>query len=421
MMYLLIYNFVVQVYNFVANILALFQPKSKKWVEGRRDLFQNLALELTTKKLDGQSFIWFHCASLGEFEQGRPLIERIKKEYTDEKILLTFFSPSGYEIRKDYPFADVVCYLPLDTKRNAKQFLDLIEPTMVFWVKYEFWFNILAELHQRKIPTFLISGIFKADHFFFSPFGKWHRKCLDFFTHLFIQNQLSATYLENIGFSHLTVSGDTRLDRVLDIAKENKQFALLEKFKVADDRPIIICGSTWQPDEAIITQFINKSASNLPFRFIIAPHEIKVENIANLVQKINAKVVQYSVTNLEEIGQQDILIIDNIGMLSALYKYGKIAYIGGAFGSGLHNILEPIVFGLPVIFGAKYQKFEEAVALTEQQGCFSIKDYQEFCQTVAFLNQEKNYSRASTIVTKYVETNQGATQKILSSKKVELF
>lgn len=419
-MYLHIYNFVIQLYNFVANILALFQPKSKKWVKGRRDLFQDLALELKIKNLDNQSFIWFHCASLGEFEQGRPLIERIKKEYPDEKILLTFFSPSGYEIRKNYAFADIVCYLPLDTKRNAKRFLDLVEPTVVFWVKYEFWFNILSALHHRKIPTFLVSGIFRADHFFFSPFGKWHRKCLNFFTHLFVQNQASATHLQAVGFSHITVSGDTRLDRVLDIAKENRQFKLLEKFKTADDRPIIICGSTWQPDEAIITQFINENAANLPFRFIIAPHEIKTEKITNLVKGIEVKVTRYSMTSSAEIGKHDVLIIDNIGMLSALYKYGKIAYIGGAFGAGLHNILEPIVFGLPVIFGAKYQKFEEAVTLVEQKGCFSIKDYEGFCQTVKFLNQEKNYINTATIATKYVTTNEGATQKILSSQVVEL-
>lgn len=419
-MYLLIYNFTIRLYYFTARLLAFFKPKAKKWIEGRHDFFQNLEEELTTKGLDNQPFIWFHCASLGEFEQGRPLIERIKKEYPDERILLTFFSPSGYEIRKNYAFADVVCYLPLDTKRNANQFLDLIEPMMVFWVKYEFWFNILAELNQRKIPTFLVSGIFSADHFFFSPFGKWHRQCLDFFTHLFVQNQESATLLEKIGFSHVTVSGDTRLDRVLDIANENKPFELLEKFKNKDDRPTIICGSTWQPDEAIITKFINENAANLPFKFVIAPHEIKVENINNLIQRIQVKAVRYSQANLAEIGNYDVLIIDNIGMLSALYKYGKIAYIGGAFGSGLHNILEPIVFGLPVIFGAKYQKFEEAVALTEQQGCFSIKDYDGFCETIAFLNQEKNYKNASTIVQKYVETKKGATQKILASSQIQL-
>jgi 3-deoxy-D-manno-octulosonic-acid transferase len=278
----------------------------------------------------------------------------------------------------------------------------------------------LSALHHRKIPTFLVSGIFRADHFFFSPFGKWHRKCLNFFTHLFVQNQASATHLEAVGFSHITVSGDTRLDRVLDIAKENRQFKLLEKFKTADDRPIIICGSTWQPDEAIITQFINENAANLPFRFIIAPHEIKTEKITNLVKGIEVKVTRYSMTSSAEIGKHDVLIIDNIGMLSALYKYGKIAYIGGAFGAGLHNILEPIVFGLPVIFGAKYQKFEEAVTLVEQKGCFSIKDYEGFCQTVKFLNQEKNYINTATIATKYVTTNEGATQKILSSQVVEL-
>lgn len=419
-MYLLIYNFAIRLYGVTARFLAFFQPKAKKWVTGRRDFFQNLERELKTKNLDNQPFIWFHCASLGEFEQGRPLIERIKKEYPEERILLTFFSPSGYDIRKNYAFADVVCYLPLDTKSNAKHFLDLIEPTMVFWVKYEFWFHILAELHERKTPLFLVSGIFRSNHFFFSFIGKKHRQCLDFFTHLFLQNEASATNLRQFGYSNTTVSGDTRLDRVMDIANENKQFELLEKFKSANQRPIIICGSTWQPDEAIIAQFINDNSSNLRFRFVIAPHEIKNENITALIQKIKVKTVRYSKTNLEEIGENDVLIIDNIGMLSALYKYGKIAYIGGAFGSGLHNILEPIVFGLPVVFGSKYQKFEEAVALTEQKGCFSIKNYTDFCAIIAFLNQQENYEKASKTVQQYVLSKKGATQKILASNQVQL-
>ena len=417
-MYLLVYNLVIQLYNFIAKILAIFQPKAKKWVDGRYNLFESLEQDLKYKNLDNQNFIWFHCSSLGEFEQGRPLIERIKKDYPKEKILLTFFSPSGYEIRKNYAFADVVSYLPLDTKKNAKRLLDLIKPSMVFWVKYEFWYHILAELSHRKVPTFMISGIFRNNHFFFSPFGKWHRKCLHFFDHIFVQNQDSATNLEAFNFSHFTVAGDTRLDRVIDIANENKTFELLEKFKQTDDRPIVICGSTWQPDEAIITKYINENATNLPFRFIIAPHEINSEKINNLVQKINVNTIQYSKMILDEIDKNDVLIIDNIGMLSALYKYGKIAYIGGAFGSGLHNILEPIVFGLPVIFGTKYQKFEEASTLVDQKGCFSINNYENFCDIITSLNQEENYKIASTIVKKYVLDYKGATEKILGSEQI---
>lgn len=418
-MYFFIYNIGIFLYGFIAKILALFQPKAKKWVKGRQGLFQKLQQELQTKNIDKQQLIWFHCSSLGEFEQGRPLIEAIKKQYPNEKILLTFFSPSGYEIRQNYALADIIFYLPLDTKKNAKQFIDLVQPKLVFWVKYEFWYHFLETLHQRKIPVFLVSGIFRKKHFFFSPFGKTHRQCLQFFEHLFVQNAISKKHLEAVGISHLTIAGDTRLDRVLAIAAEKKRFEIIDQFAKANQKPIIVCGSTWQPDETIIAQYINDNVDNLPFQFIIAPHEINSLNINGLQEKINAKSIRYSNATNENIINYDILIIDNIGMLSALYRYGKIAYIGGAFGSGLHNILEPIVFGLPVIFGTKYQKFEEAVNLVGEKGGFSVTSYEAFNAVIKQLSKELFYQQAFAKAKKYVIDNQGATQLILQSTQVQ--
>lgn len=418
-MYFFFYNIGIWLYGIIAKLLALFQPKAHKWVEGRSNWFQDLEEKLSAKAFENKQFIWFHCASLGEFEQGRPVIEAIKAKYPNERILLTFFSPSGYEIRKNYAFADIVVYLPLDTKQNAQRFIDLVQPKMVFWVKYEYWYHFLETLHQRQIPIFLVSGIFRVNHFFFSPFGKSHRQCLDFFTHLFVQNEESEKHLHQVGFKHTSVVGDTRLDRVLAIAAANKKFEIVTEFATADERPIIVCGSTWSPDEAVICQYINNHKEQLPFRFIIAPHEIKELKINSLVEKVAVKTVRYSIAKKETVGDFEVLIIDNVGMLSALYRYGKIAYIGGALGSGLHNTLEPIVFGLPVIFGTKYQKFEEAVTLVEQKGGFSIANYEDFLSAVEALQNDDFYQKASKIAQRYVDQNQGATQAIVQSKQVE--
>ncbi len=418
-MYLFLYDFGIRLYYRAIKVSALFRPKAKQWSDGRYDLLKVLKEVIDLKNIDNQPFIWFHCASLGEFEQGRPLIEAIKKRNSNEKILLTFFSPSGYEIRKNYAFADVVAYLPLDTKQNVQQFLDIVRPKMVFWVKYEFWYRFLEALHERNIPTFLVSGIFRKNHFFFSPFGKSHRKCLNFFEHLFLQNQTSKNNLQQIRCLHTTVTGDTRLDRVLTIAAEQKRFEIVEAFVRKDERPIIICGSTWQPDETILSTYINAHNTLLPFRFIIAPHEINELKINLLKEKIKRPSIRYSEAKINDVGNFDLLIIDNIGMLSALYHYGKLAYIGGAFGSGLHNTLEPIVFGLPVIFGPKYQKFEEAVHLVEAKGGFSIKDYEDFCTIIQALENEDFYKKAAKTAKKYVTDHQGATSKIIHSVHIQ--
>ena len=423
-MYFILYDIGIFLYGLVAKLLSPFQRKAKKWVKGRKDLLQLLPKELHSKRIQKHELIWFHCSSLGEFEQGRPLIEAIKKNYPEEKILLTFFSPSGYDLQHKYELADIVTYLPLDTKKNAKEFVELVQPKLVFWVKYEFWYHFLAALHQRQIPVFLVSGIFRPNHFFFTPFGKTHLRCLSFFKHLFVQNTSSKKMLETVNIDHVTVAGDTRLDRVLTILKENKRFEEIEEFSNSSDKPIIICGSTWPADEDIITQYIN-NYSTLPYRFIIAPHEIKSTNINSLQKKINIPSICYSeiIDNKFDgnIDQFEVLIIDNIGMLSASYRYGHIAYIGGAFGAGLHNILEPIVFGLPVIFGKNYHKFDEAFTLVKNKGAFSIHNSEQFSEIIDQLSQADFYEQTSSQARQYVIDNQGATEKILQSPQLKAY
>lgn len=414
-MYFILYDIGIFFYGFIAKLLSLFQVKARKWVEGRQNLLEYLQSELQTKKIKKNELIWFHCSSLGEFEQGRPLIEAIKEKYPKEKILLTFFSPSGYDIQNEYAYADIVAYLPLDTKKNARDFVKLVQPKMVFWVKYEFWYYLLENLHHSNIPVFLISGIFRPNHFFFSPFGKSHRQCLYFFEHIFVQNSTSRNLLEKLNIKNITVAGDTRLDRVLMIADENRRYSLIEQFADASDKPIIICGSTWPADDDIIVQYINNNRRQLPYRFIIAPHEIEAHKINALKKKIKIPAICYSGSTREKIGNFDVLIIDNIGMLSALYRYGYFAYIGGAFGTGLHNILEPIVFGLPVVFGRNYQKFDEAISIINNKGGVSIKNIEEFSEIAGKFLDTKFYQQTSKKARQYVTINQGATSKIMHS------
>lgn len=417
----MIYNFIIHLYGFSAKILALFNKKAKLWQEGRIDFFDTFSKAISSLKIDNQPIIWFHCASLGEFEQGRPLIEQIKNDYPNYKIVLTFFSPSGYEVRKNYADADLVFYLPLDTKKNAVRFVEILQPKVVFWVKYEFWKNYLETLSERKIPVFLVSAIFRKNHFFFSFFGQFYRKVLYNFTHIFLQNETSKIHLAKINFTNVSVVGDTRLDRVLAIAKAKKTFPIIDAFAQKSTKPIFICGSTWKADEVIISQFINEHKANLPYQFIIAPHEIKKEKIQELEASIQTTVIKYSAATVRNIENSEILIIDNIGMLSSLYQYGKIAYIGGAFGAGLHNTLEPIVFGLPVIFGEKYQKFEEAVYLVQQKGGFSIENYEAFRAVINQLNEVEFYKKTANTAENYVLTNKGATEKIMRSPQVKSF
>jgi 3-deoxy-D-manno-octulosonic-acid transferase len=403
-----LYNLSIYLYLFAIKIASLFNAKAKLWSSGRSENFDKIKSAINNQQ---SLLIWFHCASLGEFEQARPLIEKYKTQNPTHKILLTFFSPSGYEIRKNYAFADYIFYLPIDTSANAKKFIELIKPKLVFFVKYEFWFNYLNELKRKNIPVYLVSGIFRENHYFFKWYSAWFRKQLNCFTHFYLQDEKSVELINAIGYINATVTGDTRFDRVADIAKNVKSFPLIEQFK--QEKKVLICGSTWKEDEKIISDC---SLHIADYKLIIAPHEIDDTRINSIIQLFsNSTIVRYSQANPENVKTADILIIDNIGMLSSLYQYGTIAYIGGGFGKGIHNILEAATFGLPVIFGSNYYKFNEAKELIHLGGAFSISNNEDFEATVKLLGDKMVLQTASHIAKYYVQSRVGATDKILNS------
>ena len=382
-------------------------------VKGRRN-WQN---ELRNKVQKDTKYLWFHCASLGEFEQGRPLMEETIKQFPEYKIVLTFFSPSGYEIRKNYHGADIICYLPIDTKKNAGAFIDIINPEKVFFVKYEFWYNYLSELKARGIPLYIVSAIFRKDQHFFknTPWGHWYRKALFSFEHFFIQNEDSADLLENIGIEKFTIAGDTRFDRVASIASGAKEFEIVERFK--GNSQLLVAGSTWKADEELLVEFINRQKDVDNLKFIIAPHEVSPTNINRIHKLLKKPTVLFSQASIAEIKNHQVLIIDSIGILSSLYQYGNLAYIGGGFGVGIHNILEAATFGLPILFGPNYKKFQEAVDLIHEKGAFSIANFFELEAALNLLLQQKNeLEKASEKSKKYVEKNVGSTKLII--KKV---
>ncbi len=407
---ILIYNLGIFAYSLMIRLAALFNQKAKFMIEGRKQWQSNL---LATVDKNSR-YLWFHCASLGEFEQGRPVIEEIKKQFPEYKIALTFFSPSGYEIRKNYDGADIVCYLPMDSKKNARQFLDILKPQKVFFVKYEFWYHFITELKNRQIPLYIISAIFRENQHFFknTPWGKWYRKMLFSFEHLFIQNDTSAGLLKKIGIRNFTISGDTRFDRVAEIARGAKKFEIVEKFR--GNNVTLIAGSTWKPDEELLTTFINNSNNT---KFIIAPHEVSPVNINRIHQLLKKTAISFSKAQISNISNYDVLIIDSIGILSSLYQYGDIAYIGGGFGVGIHNILEAATFGLPVFFGPNYKKFKEATDLVEEKGAFSVQNYNDLTSALTLLlSDTKKLKKAAEISKNYVEKNVGSTTLI--TKKV---
>ncbi|MGM0504598.1 MAG: 3-deoxy-D-manno-octulosonic acid transferase [Bacteroidota bacterium] len=405
-----IYLLGIHLYYFVVLIASLFNRKAKLWIRGRKKLLKTIESRVSRESKTA----WFHCASLGEFEQGRPLIEAFKKKYTDFKILLTFYSPSGFEIRKNYQHADDVFYLPLDTPRNAKKFLNLVKPDIIFFIKYEFWYFFLREIYKRKIPLYLVSGIFRKEQRFFKPFNLQYRKMLRFFSHFFVQNEPSEKLLQSIDIKNVTVTGDTRFDRVYAIAKQSKALPLIEKFK--NNSGVFIAGSTWKPDEEIIINYYNQTVQK--FKLIVAPHEVNAENIERILKLFDThkKVVKYSEANINNIEEADVLIVDCIGLLSSLYRYGDIAYIGGGFGKGIHNILEAATYGIPVIFGPNYEKFQEAVALIQVGGAIAIQNYNDFEHTINRLLSDKNLiHEKGEIASTFVKQKTGATEKILNT------
>lgn len=403
----LLYNLSILLYRLAIGIVSPFNPKAKKWIGGRKDIFEKLEKAIAKDA----PLAWFHCASLGEFEQGRPVIEAFRKNYPQYKILVTFFSPSGYEIRKNYSGADHVFYLPIDTRANAERFISIANPRLVIFVKYEFWFNYLDILHKKNIPLYLISATFRTSQHFFRAYGGWYRKALHYYTHIFVQNKASKDILNNIGVNQVTVSGDTRFDRVADVASEARELSLAEAF--SKDAFVLVAGSTWEADEEFIVPLAREHKE---LKLIIAPHEISDARISSLVSETerSARVIKYSQADIASVKAAQVLIIDNIGMLSSLYRYGQIAYIGGGFGKGIHNTLEAAAYGMPVLFGPNYQKFLEAKALVKLGGAFSIYSYDDLNNRITTLiTDQKKLQHASQVSRNFVQENKGATAAIL--------
>jgi 3-deoxy-D-manno-octulosonic-acid transferase len=402
----LLYSIAIHLYYLVILCSSLFDKKARLWIIGRKDWRKRLR----AWKPYGNPVYWFHAASLGEFEQGRPLIEAVKKHKPGCSIILTFYSPSGFEIRKNYQEADLVCYLPLDTAYNARKFIALAKPASVFLIKYEYWYFYLKHLHGSGIPVYLVSGIFRKNHIFFRWYGQWFRNKLSYIDHFFVQDQPSAVLLNSSGFRNVTVSGDTRFDRVASLGAAARNIDLAGAF--VQDGPCLVAGSTWPADEMILVQFINESVN--PIKLILAPHEIGKEHIRKLVMMIRKPVALFSEASLNDIAEKQVLIIDNIGMLSSLYRYGQLAYVGGGFGKGIHNILEAATYSVPVVFGPNYQKFHEAKELIACMGAFTVSDYPEFRDKLHYLlrNPEALHN-ASKQAGHYVISNIGATNRIL--------
>ncbi|MBX2872322.1 MAG: 3-deoxy-D-manno-octulosonic acid transferase [Saprospiraceae bacterium] len=406
----LLYTIAIRLYGLGIFLASFFSEKARLWIEGRKNWAAYLqAFNQKFPEKPGQERIWVHCASLGEFEQGRTLIEFIKSNSPETLVILTFFSPSGYEIRKNYAHADAILYLPLDTKTNARRFLQLVRPDKAIFVKYEFWHHYLAALQKTNIATVVISAIFRPEQIFFKPYGGFFRNMLHALDHLFVQDQASVDLLGTIGISSATKAGDTRIDRVAQIPTEGKHFPKVAAF--VGEAPCMIVGSSWGPDEAVLKDGIAKS---LPenWKIILAPHDISEAHLASIEKLWAGQVQRYSTLSSAEKGSGRFLLIDNIGMLQSLYRYGKIAYIGGGFGAGIHNTLEPITFGLPVIFGPKFQKFEEAKQLLRLGGGFTISSAEELAETLDLLLESETYEIASERAKAYIEQNQGGTQKI---------
>lgn len=410
----LLYNLLLFKASFVLPILALFSKKINLFVKGRKETLAKLS---SLKKTD--KTIWFHAASLGEFEQARPIIEKLKSDYKETyKIVVTFFSPSGYEIRKNYNLADVVCYLPLDRKSKVKKFVEIVNPTLAIFVKYEFWPNLLNELKEKETLTILVSGIFRKNQIFFKWYGGFMRKSLNAFHHFFVQDNSSKKLLQQLNFNNVTIAGDTRFDRVSKILEQDNSLDFIDEFK--NNQYTIVAGSTWQEDEKLLVNYINNEASENE-KFIIAPHNINQKNIYTLKKSILKKTVLFSEKTDKNLAEYQVFIIDTIGILTKIYSYADITYVGGGLKTGLHNILEPATFGVPIVIGNKYSKFKEAVDLVDLKGCISISNQKEFSAIFTKLKSEENYRKQKGNINKeYIQDNLGTTQLIMNYLKTQL-
>lgn len=402
-----LYNFLIYISSFIIWLSQFFSRKMKLFLDGRKDVFKTLASSIKAE----DKTIWFHCASLGEFEQGVPLMEVLKEKHPSHKLVITFFSPSGYEIKKNTPLADVVVYLPLDTPKNARNFIQLVHPSLAIFIKYEFWPNYLFQLKKNNIKTFLVSGLFRENQLFFKSYGGFMRKSLKSFNHFFVQDESSEKLLQQINFNNITVSGDTRFDRVFNQLKQDNNLDFISHFK--QESLCIVCGSTWPEDEQVLLDYINSSSSTV--KFIIAPHKIEAGKIEAFKQNIKKKVVLFSEKENLNLSGYSILIIDTIGLLTKIYSYADIAYVGGAMGStGLHNILEPITFGIPIVIGKNLKKFPEAKTLLDLKGLFSVNDTAECSEILTKLADDEDFRhKAGMIAKQYAKRNIGATQKVV--------
>ena len=401
------YNILIHIAYFIIQVISLFNKKLKLFVSGRKETFKKLTAISSSDRV-----FWIHAASLGEFEQARPIIEKLKVNYPNHKIVVTFFSPSGYEIRKNYDLADVVCYLPFDTKKNVNRFIKLVHPELTIIVKYEFWPNLLSALNKSNIKTILVSGIFRKDQVFFKSYGQWMRKFLQTFSFFFVQNEISKNLLNSIKLNNVSISGDTRFDRVSEILKQDNTVEPIEIFK--NNTYTVVAGSTWKEDEECIVNYINNN-SNKEEKFIIAPHNINKNKIEELRNSILEKTILYSERNNVNLIDYKVLIIDNIGLLTKIYSYANAAYVGGGLATGLHNILEPATFGIPVVFGGiKHEKFQEAKDLIALGGAKTILNKNDFSNIFSQLKNDINVRVSmGNINNEYIQSNIGATSKIL--------
>lgn len=409
------YELFIILYNIGVWVASFFSKKVRTMWKGEHQTFRVLR-----EKIDPNAmYIWFHAASLGEFEQGRPIMEAIRREHPGYKILLTFFSPSGYEVRKNYDGADVVVYLPLDTKRNARHFLRLTNPVMAFFIKYEFWSNYLHMLKERHVPTFSVSSIFRPNQIFFRAYGKDYGKVLDCFTHFFVQNEESRDLLKSIGIDCVSVTGDTRFDRVLQIRDAGKSLPIVENFVggTAEDRPhVFIAGSSWPPDEDIFIRYFNEHRD---WKLIIAPHVIGDDHMKQILGKLERKTVRYTEATTENVVGAECLIIDCFGLLSSIYRYADVTYVGGGFGVGIHNVLEAAVWGKPVIFGPNNKNFQEAQGLLKAGGGFEITSYDDFVGVMRKLADDKALEQSRERAGGFVESLAGATRQIMKEVKFD--
>ena len=406
-----IYSLSIWLFSIIVTLISPFNEKARQWINGRKGVFKILKAEFS----EDDKVIWFHCASLGEFEQGRPLMESVKKIFSDHKIILTFFSPSGYEVRKDYEGADVVCYLPADTARNAARFVGIVRPRIAFFIKYEFWFNYINQLSINKIPIFVVSAIFRRSQYFFQPWGKWSRHQLQKVTYFFVQNEKSLALLRMVKVYHADISGDTRFDRVLKLNSEAADYPLISSFK--GNHKVIVAGSTWAADEDVLKALMVNSSHS--FKMILAPHVVSKEHINQLLEKLKAfNPVLYSQAASNELDKSRVLIIDSVGMLAYLYRFGFVGYVGGGFGVGIHNTIEVATYGIPVIFGPNYERFQEAVELRDLGSGFPVKDAQS-CQEVfdKLMDDKKLYLQSAKKASDYVKDNAGAVGKVIEMTK----